>query len=265
MSLDNALPSYINPPVIEVVYGVAFSPLAEFYAPHSGLFWSKVRHEFPTVRHAPPLGPLPPELDFGSLPLPRIWFISKDENFLIQLQNNRFLFNWRVVRPGDKYPRFERIQESFDKYFAMFREFVIAESLGELSLQSYELTYINHIDRAGRLRGFQNLGQLFPDLRWRSSAKRFLPTPSHLAWQVGFELPGQNGRLVADLKPAQRKFDMHELLVLELKASGPARADADGELSTWFDLAREWIVRGFSDLTSEKMQKELWGRENLNV
>jgi hypothetical protein len=27
----------------------------------------------------------------------------------------------------------------------------------------------------------------------------------------------------------------------------------------WFDLAREWIVRGFTDLTGTDIQKNEWG------
>ena len=28
----------------------------------------------------------------------------------------------------------------------------------------------------------------------------------------------------------------------------------------WFDLAHEWIVRGFADLTTEKIQQNIWRR-----
>jgi hypothetical protein len=31
---------------------------------------------------------------------------------------------------------------------------------------------------------------------------------------------------------------------------------------TWFDLAREWIVRGFTDLTGEEVQKQIWRKKN---
>jgi hypothetical protein len=32
-------------------------------------------------------------------------------------------------------------------------------------------------------------------------------------------------------------------------------------IRAWFDLGREWIVRGFADLVDKKIQKEQWGRK----
>jgi hypothetical protein len=76
------LPDYHSPPVIEVVYGVAFDPLTALRAPHTGLFWSSIKGRFPKVEHAVPIGPVPRAFDLGNLPLPRIWFISPEGNYL---------------------------------------------------------------------------------------------------------------------------------------------------------------------------------------
>ena len=162
------LPSYRQAPVIEVVYGVAFAPLTLMKAPHTGLFWSAIRDSFPKVQHAAPVGPMPREFDIGNPPLPRIWFVSEDDNYLVQVQNNRFLFNWRVVRPSDVYPRFEVVQDGFKRNFALFEEFVKSASLGELELTNYELTYVNHIERKkGKLKKLRSARAIFPDLLWR--------------------------------------------------------------------------------------------------
>ncbi len=257
------LPNYCNPPVIEVAYGVSFNPLTALKAPHTGVFWSSIRDAFPEVQHAVPVGPLPKEFDMGNLPLPRIWFISEDENYLVQLQNNRFLYNWRIMRPSDAYPRFEAVQKGFKKYFALFENFVESAGLGDLELQSYELTYINHIERKGKYKNPRHISAIFPDLRWKFPAKRFLPIPSHLTWSVGFEF-GEKGRLAANLKTAYRNSDQQELFVLDLKATGKATIEGNENVNAWFDQAREWIVRGFEDLTSERAQTDLWGKESLD-
>jgi len=263
MSEVSNLPSYGRPPVIEVVYGVEFDTLTELRAPHTGLFWSQIRESFPSVQHARPVGPLPREFDFGNLPLPRIWFVSEDENTVVQIQSNRFLFNWRVVRDGDVYPRFDAVQSGFQKYFAVFQQFVRNSGLGDLELKRYELTYINHIERQGKLKNLRNASSLFPDLRWRTSTKRYLPIPSRLTWSVAFEMDSK-GRLAADLKPAIRNTDGQEIFVLEMKATGSARADGNEDADHWFAQAREWIVRGFADLTSERAQRDLWNLEQSN-
>lgn len=254
------LPSYRRPPVTEVVYGVAFAPLP-LLAPHTGLYWSKIRDSFPKVQHAAPVGPLPHEFELGNLPLPRIWFVSEDDNYIVQVQSNRFLFNWRIVRPDDVYPRFEVVQKGFKRNFALFEEFVKSNDIGELELASYELTYINHIERKGELKNVRNASMIFQDLRWRTPNKRYLPEPSHLTWSAGFEFPDKKGRLVADIKPALRQTDQMELFVLQLKATGNVTAEENCTID-WFRSAREWIVRGFADLTTKKAQIDMWGLEN---
>ena len=49
------------------------------------------------------------------------------------------------------------------------------------------------------------------------------------------------------------------LFELTVRGIGDDRS-VDGMLD-WFDLAREWIVCGFADMTSEKVQRELWKKK----
>ena len=84
-SKTNSLPSYKIPPVIEVVCGINFKKIAQFKAPHFGLFWQKLRGDYPTCKHASPLGfpPKPPDFEADPelfFPLPRLWFINEKEN-----------------------------------------------------------------------------------------------------------------------------------------------------------------------------------------
>ncbi|MBT6274289.1 MAG: TIGR04255 family protein, partial [Chromatiales bacterium] len=256
-----SLPSFQRPPVIEVVHSVAFNPLSQLKAPHTGIFWAQIRDEFPNVQHAPPVNLTPGDFDSAGLPMPRIWFVSESENNLVQLQNNRFMYNWRIIRPDDEYPRFESVHAAFSKNFQRFQTFVADEEIGDLEIQGYELTYINHIDRLGKLNTLRNVGSLFPDLRWRNPSKRYLPVPSHLTWSMGFEFDDNRGRLVAELKTARRRNDDSEIFVLEMKATGNANVPGNEDATEWFNLAREWIVRGFMDLTHESLQASLWARD----
>ena len=111
----NSLPSYKNPPVIEVACGIKFKKIKKFKAPHFGLFWDKLRKKFPFCQHAPTLGfPDPSETEPAfELPLPRIWFINKEKNGLIQLQENIFLYNWRKMQPEESYPRYDTVIKAF--------------------------------------------------------------------------------------------------------------------------------------------------------
>ena len=94
-SKTNGLPSYKFPPVIEVVCGISFKKIEKLKAPHFGLFWQKLRSDYPKCQHAAPLGFPSKPLDFDvdpefPFPFPRIWFINEKEDGLIQLQNNMY-------------------------------------------------------------------------------------------------------------------------------------------------------------------------------
>jgi hypothetical protein len=72
-------------------------------------------------------------------------------------------------------------------------------------------------------------------------------------------MPNNLGRLYIEFKPAVRHDDGKRVIVLTLTARGaPASPKIVGVLD-WFDLGREWIVRGFTDFTADAMHKQ-WGR-----
>ena len=115
----STIPSYGNPPVIEVAWSVQFATLPWLTAAHTGLFWSKIRDAYPACEEQPPieraeepevlLQPrrIVPQMQMLLKPPPcRQWFIAAAGNDLVQLQADRFCVNWRKVNPGDKYPRY---------------------------------------------------------------------------------------------------------------------------------------------------------------
>ena len=57
-----------------------------------------------------------------------------------------------------------------------------------------------------------------------------------------------------------RAHDQTHLIVCEIAARGIPVSDSQEAMWTWFDTAREWIVKGFVDLTDEKVQHDIWGR-----
>ncbi len=73
-------------------------------------------------------------------------------------------------------------------------------------------------------------------------------------------MPEKKGHLIVNLKQATRTEDKVTLLVLELKTQGTGESADKEAIREWFDLAHEWIVRGFTDLTTPEIQK-IWERE----
>jgi len=52
------------------------------------------------------------------------------------------------------------------------------------------------------------------------------------------------------------------MLLLNLTARGIEETRTREGMWNWFEMAHDWIVNGFSDLTSLEVQKKIWGRQN---
>lgn len=255
----NTIPSYKEPPVNEVVYGMRIRPSNKLLIPHIGLLWDKFRTEYPRLQHALPISTTRGELLIDivtKLPIPRVWFISSSDDKLIQFQNDRIYFNWRK-RESD-YPRYEYMISNFETVFNVIKDFFSEFNLGKLELQEYELTYINHIPRGMGWETIDDLSEVFSDFIWNKPKTRFLPIPKEVSWTAGFPIQDQKGILTASLKQGTRKEGELPVFVFELRALG---FDSEDTFRNWFDIVHEWIVRGFTDLTTNKMHK-IWGRED---
>jgi uncharacterized protein (TIGR04255 family) len=265
------MPDYENPPVIEVVSGVAFKAIDRLLAPHLGLLWEKFKPAYPGCRELPPLvlqieefGPAA-QVEAQLLqvpPLPRIWFIDPKGNKIIQVQRDRFIHNWKKVEPSDDYPRFPVVvSEIFRTRLTEFQHFLDEHQLGTVEPLQYELTYINHIPQGENWTSLRDVGQVFSDVSWDSSRDRFLPEPETIHWKTSFQLPERSGRLHVSIRSAHRLPDKTPLLVLELTARGIGQDHSLDGVWAWFQTAREWIVRAFADLADDQLQQTVWGRK----
>lgn len=258
------LPTYENPPVVEVVCGVFFQPI-KLQLPHYGLLWQKFKGDYPRFEEAIPLiraaanaGEI--TLTAADIPLPRLWFISADDTSVVQIQRNCFLTNWRRVRPTDEYPRYQKVIELHNDRLTSFKTFLEEQELGSLVPNYYEMTYVNHLPQGDGWETLDEIGELFPDLAWRREPSRYLTSISGVNQRLTFEMPEQMGQLLVAIQSAERRPDMHKILTFELTARGKPQDHSEDQVRRWFDLARKTIVRGFTDLTSGKAQRDLWKR-----
>lgn len=261
--MDSHLPSFNSPPVVEVVMGVQFQPLEQLQSPYFGLFWETVRSEYSTCKENPPITPQLEDLGrpgaFKDMrlqvtqvpPLPRVFFEDASGQWLIQLQRDRFLHNWRSG-PGDgAYPRYPAVREKFFSQWSNFQRFVAENGLGGINVTQLEITYLNHVvpwtDQS-------ELGDLFPDFRWRKGNRR-LGAPEAYNISYAFTLSDSPSRLRATVRPGIHR-EKGDILLFELTVRGVA---GEGDLEGWFDNGRDWIVTAFADLTSDEWHKK-WER-----
>ena len=265
MSIED-LPNYESPPVVEVVCGVLFTPIPGFTIPYLGRFWSCLPEDFSETTEVDPLastievfgdlsGPI--QLDVNVFRVPRVWFLNKGGDQVVQVQRDRFLCNWRKVTPQHAYPRYEWVSARFGERLAAFQNFVQSTFSTSPEIRQYELSYINHIPVEGLWERLDSLGKILPDLSWRNVADRFLPAPERVDSQFSFLLPEGAGRLHARIQSALRQSDRAPVLVLEMTARGFLENQ-----DAWFTLAHEWIVRGFADLTGREAQEGLWRKQH---
>ena len=266
-----ALPDYKTPPVIEVAMGTQFAPLADLTTAHVGIYWALIRSEFGSIQEQPPIVHIVEQL--GSAPrgsrrpigievqtkpdLLRTWFVDGTGNRIIQLQRDRFLHNWRKVKEADEYPRFPSVRDAFKRYWDQFHTFLAAEGLPLPQVDQCELTYVNHIRKGRAWESMADLSDVFTTFQWQTRAG-FLPDPDNIRWLMQFSLPDKMGRLHVEVFRVLLPPDNAQAIRFALTARGRPPGDLDqSRIDQWFELAREWIVKGFADLVGKKMDA-LW-------
>lgn len=266
---NKTLPEYDNPPLTEVVCGVSFQSLDGFIATHFGILWGIFQPDFPKADELAPLAsPIEiiegqnyeAKLDFIDIPpLPRQMFTSQDGRNVIQIQRDRFIFNWRKLELDDAYPRYEKVFSEFKNKLNSLNDFLINGEMQIIPTQ-YELTYVNQIEVDDFSQDSNDLIKIFPYFQTKIENSLILEEPENINSRISFLLPNKLGRLYATIRTgATRKKDNKKIVIFDLTVRGFNSNNLD-DMDKWFEIAREWIVKGFTDLTSEKIQKEAWKR-----
>lgn len=261
------LPDFENPPAVETYMGAYFDPLESWKVPHFGLFWNRIKNDYPKVEVRAPIPSREGvEFEFGvagpqrELKIPiRCWFINQDDTRLIQVQNNVFIHNWR--RPGgsqEPYSHYDDLRPIFEQEWRRLTEFLREQSLGKVNVLMCEVAYINHIDRGVGWDSFAELPRVFPSWSGVTSGS-FLPHPQAVSIRAFYTMKEPDGLLEISLQPALRQADAKDIMQLTVTGRCKPASSDEKEILSALDAAREWVVRGFTDFTSAKMH-EIWRR-----
>lgn len=265
--------NYESAPVIETVLSIQFRPITKFSVPHFGLYWKVIREKYPRSELRPPIlhlieefgsaqtkTTLPPSwVELPSESLIRCWFMEEKQNFFLQVQQDRFLFNWQKLNLTDQYPRYSQIRPRFMQEWERFCSFLESENLGTPQVDQCEVTYVNHIDYPSDQEAYSELKNIVSYWSGLSSGT-FLPQPDKVNIQVRYAIPDNSGRLYIALQPVIRTRDAKEVLQLNVTARGAPSSSKSEDIFEWLDLGRKWVVEGFTDFTTKQMHK-LWGRD----
>jgi uncharacterized protein (TIGR04255 family) len=72
--------------------------------------------------------------------------MSEDKHRLVQVQSDRFVYNWRKVEGQGRYPRLNDVLPEFWDRCQVFQTLLADRGLPPLSLNQCELSYFNIID-----------------------------------------------------------------------------------------------------------------------
>lgn len=262
------LPRFKKPPVSEVVLGIQFPSIVT--PVHLGAYYQKVKDRFPKTQTLPPI--LPVIETFGTVPLstaqfaitqgmqPRIWFLSEDDNYLIQLQSDRLLVNWRAGTKGAPYPHFEAVQQVFLRALDEL-EALLAQDNVTAAVNQCELVYINPIlvtttgipisepQRIFRFCSAQRGPEWQEPLEHISCAARY---------QLKDLASAPYGRLTVTLASGAAA-DLSPAFQLELTARGFPQGEGRDGILAFQNQGHRAIVRCFAAITTPEMH-QLWER-----
>lgn len=279
VNVIDRLPSYENPPVIEVVASVQFEPLASLNVVSLGLLWQRFREVFPKVEQKPPIAPVVERLGVrvplnqnqlqlqlsDDFVIPRLWFLNEAGDELLQVQQDRFIRNWRAVASlGKPYPRYEDyVRPRFIQDYRIFQQF-LQEELGlQAEPNQCEVTYINHIFPSSEWTSHKDLHAVFRG--WAAGYGASIePSIESINCRVVHLLNDQGGeflgRLHVTLQSAFKSQPSESpLFVLTLTARGRPTGEGEQGVLGFLDAGRRAIVTAFDSMTTPEMHK-IWGK-----
>lgn len=247
------------PPLDEVTIGRQFLHRSDFLIPHFGAYWERVRDRLPKVAHAPPIvdGAEQSEVMEEFAFLPRVWLLTADEAQLVQLQQNRFHYNWRRRGETSTYVRFKNVLADALLYWDALDSAVDEMTGKRLQPTRAELTYVNFLEIEGVKSAGEVMERSLKDFRWNSSS-RHLRSPSGAVHNVSFKVPDIDALLTVNAATATRASTKAKGVKLDLSVRG--KCDDQHSFESWAKKAHEFLLSSFVDLTTPEMHK-LWRLE----
>jgi uncharacterized protein (TIGR04255 family) len=268
MSVSASLPKYDAPPVVETVLSVQFDRLPAFSSAHAGWFWKSALD--PSWTKVTEVQRLDDEFErFGQ---ERVWkqrafqvtavgkepqrlqIVRSDEQRMIQVQDSRFIQNWRKKDEG--YPSYGTLVPEFRKHFTSFASFIEKAALSPIVPNQWEVIYVNLIHRGDMWDSPRDWRGIFPWFALPLHVETF-DTFGSGEWQ--FVIGDKVARLYVNLGHVKLGGSEDQAIRLQLLARGPvANGSIDG-VYAGFDLGHEAIVTAFTAMTSDHAHKR-WKR-----
>jgi len=257
---------FTNPPVEEVVFDLHFERLNAIQFDHLSEFRDLYKSDFPNVQEMPLL---PPSIEnFEALPqrqniafsvgddgsYPRLWFLVADDATLIQVQPDRFIYNWRKREGALEYPSYSTISPLFRRLALRFSLWVEEELRKEFRIQQIELRYINSISNP-ELKQLDEIFSFFPPMSIPLEGLQLsLIQPIH----DGFNK--KIGRVVTELNSSRP--DIHVGFNHWLSLTGTSKPESENlvEAMKSIDFVHDVLIDHFMTISTDRA-KAIWAQQ----
>lgn len=261
-------PHFRRPPILEQAITVAFERIADFDAVDFGLFWSTIRDEFPRADTTPKAQVLTETFEhqpasismrlMQPVELLRSMF-RNDGGELVQLQEDRFGFNWIKSDDDSPYPRYDATRKRFLDLYSRFIAYVHERYQVEPKLQQCEITNVNIVPISDFGRDFTDINVAFNVDTFELGIEGVVSETYFRQRQ--FRIDGSDGmpigRLHLTINPVFRVADQDKAFNFELTArSAPTIGHIDDAIA-FFDRAHNVINSAFMATVTPTMC-ELW-------
>ena len=259
-----------KPPVDEVVLSVVFRTLNGLLAPHLGEIWQEFKQDgFVHLVEQPPIPsaveqfPNPiqeAQLHISNVPdLARIWFISADDSEIIQVQRDRFTFNWRKSEEQQQYPGFSSIFERFEEFYNRFGLIIKDLQIGSVNPLQYELTYIDQLFRGDGWDTLDDIEQVYTMLVDSQKPDSFWDGADYVSWRTSFPIVDLYGRLHLSISNRIKMPEQRQTLQTDFTVRGFSE-NPEFPMPVWFKSARDRIREKFVSIFRENIQTKIWER-----
>jgi len=185
----------------------------------------------------------------------RTWFLTANDSYVLQIQNDRLLLNWR--RRHGEYPRFESVFTEFGQHVERFTQLAGRLGLGPIELRTVEVSYINWIadlDPSEFL-----VAAHLPS----TTAPEVIDPPAQQQWLAQYAVALASGtsanlalQCASAIRPLPPPPQTGYQFVLTFRAPQVSFQDLVSVIST----GRNVIVQTFTDLTTPDAHAT-WGRK----
>jgi uncharacterized protein (TIGR04255 family) len=259
--------NFKSPPIVEVALSIQFRTLSKFHAALLGEVWREFRSDYPHISYANKLEhqierfgasqPVPQHrLTFSDFPeTPRAMFASNSNEYLIQVQEDRFILNWRKLE-GFVYPKHERLSQILFKEFERFKRVIGEFDVGDVTPDQIEITNVNHIETAE-----QSVSKIFDGILSNVGLSKEPIEGFNCAFTKLYKRDEQDvGRIYTQLEKSKRRHDFQDIYVVKITGRAQPKQSNTDAMRDDFSQLRLAINRVFDTVTSSTLHNQ-WGKQ----